>query len=151
MIELVAVWPAARLWKVEPGLKLYEPSAFSVKVPPLEPVTAVPTLAALPLTCETVSVSPSGSVSLASTPFWAVTLSDVSSSVVPLSLTAVGAGLVTSHLNSCEVEAPDGSVAVTTTVYTPLAPPCEAEWSIVPVMMPVFGSIVRPGGRPVAE
>ncbi|CAB3881471.1 hypothetical protein LMG26684_03603 [Achromobacter mucicolens] len=132
-------------------MKLYEPSAFSVKVPPLEPVTAVPTLAALPLTCETVSVSPSGSVSLASTPFWAVTLSDVSSSVVPLSLTAVGAGLVTSHLNSCEVEAPDGSVAVTTTEYTPLAPPCEAEWSIVPVMMPVFGSMVRPGGRPVAE
>ncbi|MNL49129.1 hypothetical protein D3C87_1720380 [compost metagenome] len=64
---------------------------------------------------------------MASTPFWASTFRLVSSSVVPLSLTAVGAGLVTSHLNSCEVEAPDGSVAVTVTEYTPLAPPCEAE------------------------
>ena len=95
---------------------MYEPSAFSVKVPPPEPATAVPTLAALPFTCETVSVSPSGSVSLASTPFCALTFSVTSSSVLPVSFTAVGAGLVTSHSNACEVLAPAGSVAVTVTV-----------------------------------
>ncbi len=116
MIELVAFSPAARFWKSEPGLKVYEPSAFRVNVPPPRPATAVPTLPGWLLTCETVSVSPSGSVSLARTPFWASTLSDVSSSVDPVSATAVGAGLVTSHVNSCEVDAPDGSVAVTVTL-----------------------------------
>ncbi|MNW16288.1 hypothetical protein D3C71_2150900 [compost metagenome] len=68
------------------------------------------------MTCETVRVSPSGSVSFASTPFWASTFRLVSSSVAPLSFVAVGAGLLTFHANSCEVEAPDGSVAVTVTV-----------------------------------
>ncbi|CAB3930915.1 hypothetical protein LMG6000_01888 [Achromobacter insolitus] len=99
-----------------PGLNEYDPSAFKVNVPPLEPAVAVPTLPLAPLTSETVSLSPSGSTSLARTPFWASTLSVVSSSVVPLSSAAVGAGLVTSQLNSWEVVAPDGSVAVTVTV-----------------------------------
>ena len=87
-----------------------------MNVPPLLPVIAEPTLPVAPLTCETVSLSPSGSVSLASTPFWALTLREVFSSVAPVSLAAVGAGLLTSQLNSCEVVAPDGSVAVTVTV-----------------------------------
>ena len=39
------------------------------------------------------------------------------------------------------------SDAVTVTVYGPLT---EAEWSIVPEITPVAGSIVRPGGNPVA-
>ena len=99
-----------------PGLNEYEPSGFRVNVPPLEPAVGVPTLPVAPLTCETVRVSPSGSTSLARTPFWALTLSVVSSSVVPLSLAAVGAGLVTSQLKSWDVVAPDGSVAVTVTV-----------------------------------
>ncbi len=116
MIELVAFSPAARFWKSEPGLKVYEPSAFNVKVPPPWPATAAPTLPGWLLTCETCSASPSGSVSLARTPFCALTLSDVFSSVEPLSLTAVGAGFFTSHEKSCDTEAPLLSVAVTVTV-----------------------------------
>ncbi|MCY1372625.1 hypothetical protein D9M68_858620 [compost metagenome] len=77
---------------------------------------ALPTLAALPLTWETDSVSPSGSVSLASTPFWALTLSEVSSSVAPLSATAVGTGFLTSQEKSCVTVAPLLSVAVMVTV-----------------------------------
>ncbi|MCY1524166.1 hypothetical protein D9M68_590900 [compost metagenome] len=82
----------------------------------MEPVTAEPTPAGLPLTCETESVSPSGSLSLDSTPFWASTVRVVFSSVVPASSAAVGAGLVTSQSKFWEVVAPEGSVAVTVTV-----------------------------------
>ncbi|CAB3710800.1 hypothetical protein LMG26690_03176 [Achromobacter animicus] len=105
-----------RFWKSEPGLNEYEPSAFSVKLPPSEPATAVPTPAAWPLTAETCSLSPSASVSLDSTPFWAVTVSDVSSSVVPASLAAVGAGFLTSHWKVWLTAAPCESVAVMITV-----------------------------------
>ncbi|MNQ74582.1 hypothetical protein D3C85_893420 [compost metagenome] len=79
-----------------------------MKVPPLEPVTAAPTPAALLLTSETISLSPSGSVSLASTPLPAVKWSVVSSLVAPESLTAVGPSLV--------------PVIVTTTVAVEVAP-----------------------------
>ena len=112
---------------------------------------AAPTLAALPLTCDTVRVSPSGSVSFVSTPFAASTVSVTPWSVPPSSLTAVGVGFLTSHAKSCETEAPLLSVAVMVTTYRPSAPPCDAERSSVPVMMPVAGSMVSPGGRPEAE
>ncbi|MNT34356.1 hypothetical protein D3C72_1703340 [compost metagenome] len=81
-------------------------------MPPLEPVTAAPTLAAWPLTCETVSVSLSGSVSFASTPSWALTFRLAPWLVAPSSSTAVGAGFLTSHEKSCDTEAPLSSVAV---------------------------------------
>ncbi|MNC66058.1 hypothetical protein D3C75_1164150 [compost metagenome] len=101
--------------KAEPGLNEYEPSAFSVKVPPLEPVIAAPTLVAWPLTAETCSVSPSGSVSLASTPCAASAVRLTPWLVLSVSLTAVGAGFLTSHEKSCDTEAPLLSVAVTVT------------------------------------
>ncbi|MNI33658.1 hypothetical protein D3C73_876180 [compost metagenome] len=81
-------------------------------MPPLEPAIAAPTLPGWPLTCETVSVSPSGSVSLASTPSSALTLRPAPCLVAPLSSTAVGAGFLTSHEKSCDTEAPLLSVAV---------------------------------------
>ncbi len=61
---------------------------------------------------ETVSGSPSGSLSLAST----VIVTGVSSAVVALSLTATGGGLVTVIVKVCVVLALDGSRAVTTTL-----------------------------------
>ncbi|MNR46856.1 hypothetical protein D3C85_1658810 [compost metagenome] len=85
-------------------------------MPPCEPATGWPTLASLPLMCETRMVSPSASLSLASTPFLALTVSDVSSSVAPVSLTAVGAGFLTSHSKVWVIFSPASSVAVTTTV-----------------------------------
>ncbi|MNQ85969.1 hypothetical protein D3C85_1011480 [compost metagenome] len=99
------------------------PSAFSVKVPPLEPVTAVPTPAVLPLTCETCRASPSGSVSLPSTPSvrWSTT-SVLSCPVAPVSSVAIGAGLPTFHTKVCVTEAPDLSVAVTVMRYSPFTP-----------------------------
>ncbi|MNL37451.1 hypothetical protein D3C87_1595960 [compost metagenome] len=72
----------------------------------------MPTLPGWPLTCETVSVSLSGSVSFASTPSWAVTFKPTPWPVAPLSSLAVGAGFLTSHEKSCETEAPLLSVAV---------------------------------------
>ncbi len=111
-----------------------------VNAPPLEPVTLAPTFPATPLTSATVSVSPSGSVSLL------ITLPVVvdPAATVPVSATAVGAGLMTFQTNVCDVVTPDGSVAVMTTVY---GPETLADGSIVPVMTPVFGSMLKPGGR----
>ncbi|MNL27342.1 hypothetical protein D3C87_1489290 [compost metagenome] len=99
------------------------PSAFSVKLPPWEPATAAPTLAALPLTCETCSASPSGSVSLPSTPSarWS-TFSVSAWPVSPLSSTAMGSGLPTFQTKVCETVAPDESVAVTVILYSPFTP-----------------------------
>ncbi len=113
---MVAVCWSFRYWKSLPGLNEYEPSAFSVKVPPCEPATGWPTLASLLLTCETLMVSPSGSLSLASTPLLASTVSEVSSSVVFWSSTALGAGFLMSHSKVWLILAPDASVAVTTIV-----------------------------------
>ncbi|KFJ61296.1 putative hemolysin domain protein [Bordetella bronchiseptica] len=90
---------------------------MSVKVPPLSPAMAAPTLAGWPLTAETCRSSLSGSVSFLSTP-WAgsVTVKVVSSSVAPASATAVGAGLVTSHSKVWLTLLPPESVAVMVTV-----------------------------------
>ena len=60
----------------------------------------------------TLSGSPSGSLSLVST----LPLMAVSSAVVALSSTALGAGLATFQVNWVLVLAPAGSVAVTVTV-----------------------------------
>ncbi|MOA65695.1 hypothetical protein D3C78_1921730 [compost metagenome] len=60
--------------------------------------------------------SPSESLSLASTPFLASTVRVVSSSVLPESSSAVGAGFLTSHSKVWVILAPAASVAVTTTV-----------------------------------
>ncbi|MNT24258.1 hypothetical protein D3C72_1597240 [compost metagenome] len=84
-------------------------------MPPPWPATAVPTLAAWPLTCETVSVSLSGSVSFASTPSSALTFKPTPWLVASVSSTAVGAGFLTSHEKSCDTEAPLLSVAVMVT------------------------------------
>ncbi|MNL05896.1 hypothetical protein D3C87_1265120 [compost metagenome] len=85
-------------------------------MPPCEPAIGWPTPASLPLTCETLRVSPSGSRSLDSTPSLASTLKDESSSVVPVSPVATGAGFLTSHSKVWVTLAPDVSVAVTTMV-----------------------------------
>jgi len=60
----------------------------------------------------TVSGSPSGSLSFASTSI----RTELSSATVALSLRAVGGGLVTSIWKVCVADAFDGSVALTTTV-----------------------------------
>ena len=97
-----------------------------------------------PDTSEYTSVSPSGSESLAAT----LPLMGVSSAVVNVSLPAVGGGLVTIQVKVCEVVTPNGSVAVMTTEYGLFT---DAEWSIMPAITPVSGSIVRPAGRLLAE
>ena len=93
----------------------------------------------------TVSGSPSGSTSFAKT----LTLVGAeSSATVTASLCAVGAGLLTVHVNAVETVPPGlPSLAVTVTEY---GPDCDALLSIVPLMTPVVGLIVRPAGRPVA-
>ena len=88
----------------------------------------------------TVSVSPSGSLS-AVAGFAASTSPDsgASSLTVNASSTAVGPGFVTVKVNtSCTLPPPTVSVAVMVTVYTPSppGPPCEADASRVPLMMP---------------
>ena len=66
-----------------------------MKLPPLLPVTAVPTLPAKPLTALTLCVSLlSGSVSLLNTPLAAATVRVTFSAVVPVSATATGASLL---------------------------------------------------------
>ena len=84
VIDVVAVWPSFKYWNAVPGLNVYVPSAFSVNVPPFEPTTGLPTSASTPLTCETWILSPSGSLSLPSTPSvtW-LTTRGLSSPVVP--------------------------------------------------------------------
>ncbi|RJG47393.1 hypothetical protein D3Y55_22770 [Mesorhizobium sp. DCY119] len=71
----------------------------------MEPATAVPTLAGAPLTCATVKVSPSASVSLVTT----LTLAAVLASVCAASLTATGASLT--------------GLTVTVTVYSTVTVP----------------------------
>ncbi len=74
---------------------------------------------------------------------------DVAFSVVaPLSLVAVGAGLVIVHVNVRDVVALALSVAVTVTEYGPVT---EALFAIVPLITPVVALIDRPLGSPVAE
>ena len=116
---------------------------LTVNEPPLEPTTLAPTLPATPLTAPTVSVSPSGSVSLV------ITLPDaVAFSVVEFVLAlAVGAGFVTVQTKVCAVAAPFGSVPVIVTLY---GPPTLALAAIVPVMTPVVGWMLKPGGRLLA-
>ncbi|CAM3667010.1 hypothetical protein BOFL111202_17735 [Bordetella flabilis] len=123
-------------------------------MPPLEPATVAPPvgMSRSPawMTC---SVSPSGSLSRPAPcglPVSTLPETVVSSVLVAVSFTATGPGLVTLQSKVSETEAPLASVAVTTTWYTPLLPPCEAEWSMLPLMTPVLGSITRPGGRPIA-
>ena len=150
MIDVVVVWPTPSELNAPPGLKVYVPSAFSVKVPPLEPATAVPTPAALPLTCDTLSASPSGSTSLPSTPSvrWSTT-STLSCDVAPLSSVAIGSGLPTFHRKVCVTDAPDLSVAVTVIRYSPFTPVLvwsDAQFANVPVNVPVAVSNVRPPG-----
>ena len=112
--------------------------------PPLEPVTLVPTFPATPLTALTASVSPSGSVS--SAPSVRTLPVAVAFSVVePLSSVAVGAGLATFQVKVCEVAAPLGSVPVIVTEYGPVTLALAA---IVPVMTPVVGWMLSPGGSP---
>ncbi|MNL37750.1 hypothetical protein D3C87_1599120 [compost metagenome] len=99
------------------------PSAFRVKLPPLLPSTGLPTPAALSLTLDTLSVSPSGSVSLPSTPSVRWSTTRVSSCLVaPSSSVAIGSGLPTFQRNVCDTDAPDLSVAVTVMRYSPLTP-----------------------------
>ena len=140
--DVVRVSPTARSSNAVPGSKLIAPPVPMVNAPPLVPVTAVPTLPATPLTADTTSVSPSGSVSSVRTLPVVIEFS----AVLKLLATAVGPGLVTVHVNVCEVVAPDGSVAVTVTVYGPEA---LADGSITPVMTPVTESMLNPAGRPV--
>ena len=97
----------------------------------------------------TLSVSPSGSVSLAR----GVIVTGTSSFVLAVSLTAVGPGLLIVQANVRVVESGltlFESVAVMLTLNTPLLP-WLADLSIVPVISPVAGLIERPVGRPVAE
>ena len=115
-----------------------------VNVPPLFPATALPMLDPLPLTEPTVSVSLSGSVSFVMT----LPLVDAFSVVAPASFTAVGAGLVTVHVNVCDAVALALSIAVTVTEY---GPDRDALLAIVPEIKPVVGLMDRPDGRPVAE
>ena len=65
---------------------------------PWLPAIVVPTLLAEPLTAETNSTLPSGSVSLASTPVMAVVVNVPSSDTEPVSATAVGASLTATTL-----------------------------------------------------
>jgi len=69
-------------------------------------------LPATPLTAETVSVSPSASLSFDSTS----PLPDAFSVTPSVSFTASGAGFDTFHVNVCCVVAPEASVAVTVTL-----------------------------------
>ena len=87
--------------------------------------------------------SPSGSESLPSTAI----VTARSSSVVTRSSAATGAGLTIVQAKPLDRLAPDGSVAVTVTRYgpCPLAPAVS-----VPLIRPVAGSMLNPGGRPVA-
>ena len=72
-----------------------------------------------------------------------------SSATVAVSLFAVGAGLLIVHVNDVETVPPRlPSLAVMVTEYGLV---CDAALSIVPLMTPVVGLIVRPAGRPVAE
>ena len=89
------------------------------------------------------SVSPSESLSLARI----ARVIGVSSGVVAKSLAAVGTGLVMLQLKFCVTLPPLPSDAVTETAYVPAR---LALLSIVPEMTPVAGSMLRPGGRPVA-
>ncbi len=79
-----------------PGLNVIAPVEPTVNVPPLEPVTLAPTLPATPLTALTVSVSPSGSVSLVITLPDAVAFSVVEF-VLALSSLAFGYGQGSAH------------------------------------------------------
>ncbi len=90
------------------------------------------------------SASPSGSVSAPAPVVRTLPPVEAFSVMAALSLFATGAGFVTFQVNVCEVCAPDGSVAVIVTVY---GPPTEALGSMVPVMRPVFGSMLSPGGN----
>ncbi len=74
---------------------MYVPSEWIVNEPPFVPATMLPTLAPMPFTAATVSASLSGSVSLLIT----LPLVVAFSVVAPVSLTAVGAGFVTDHVN----------------------------------------------------
>jgi hypothetical protein len=76
-----------------------------------------------------------------------------SSPTVNTSSVATGAGLPIVKVNTWSTLAPEGSVAVTVTLYTPCAgssPPWLASLSGVPLITPVTGSITSPGGRPAA-
>ena len=139
------VSPAARSSNAVPGSNDSAPVEEIVKLPPAEPATALPTLPATPLTSVTVSVSPSGSVSVPP-PVMTLPLT-VAFSVVPnASSAAVGAGLETVQVKVCDVGVVP-SVAVTVTEY---GPETLALAAMVPEMTPAF-EIDRPGGSPVAE
>ena len=105
----VAVSPKSSASKSPFGSKLSSPLASSVNNPPSEPAIAVPTLAVPPFTAETVSVSASGSTSLA-----VRTLPVTTASSEPLrsSSTASGAGLVTVRSKLSVTVPPSPSFAV---------------------------------------
>ncbi|CAM4000232.1 hypothetical protein BOBR111200_20660 [Bordetella bronchialis] len=116
---VVFVSPAARLWKSSPGLKVYEPSARMMNVPPAEPATSTPcAVTSLLPACTTVSVSPSGSMSRptpCALPVRTLPDTPLSSVVEAASFTASGPGLVTFQLKVSVTVAPLVSVAVTVT------------------------------------
>ena len=106
-------------------------------------------IATVPLAADaavTDSVSPSGSLSFAST----FIVTGTSSLVDAISLAATGAGLVTVQMKVVETMPPLPSSAVIVTEYSPpftwLAPA-----AIVPVISPVVWSILRPVGSPIAS
>ncbi len=81
--------------KLASGVKLYEPSAFTVRSPTPGIVSGVPIVPGVPPTvkAETVSGLPSTSEALASRPVAAGTVSVVSSVTVLLSSPSTGASL----------------------------------------------------------
>ncbi len=86
----------------------------------------------------------SGSLSLAST----FPVTTVSSGPLAVSSVATGAGFLTVQVKISRPDAPDGSVAVTTTMYGLC---WLASFVSLPWIRPVAGSMDRPGGNPVAE
>ena len=113
------------------------PSGLTTTVPLAGSVLAV-----------TVRASPSGSLSLPSR----LPPTAVSSSVVKASSVATGGGLPTVQVKLWLLVRPPLSVAVIVTLYTPSlpGPPWLAEASSVPLITPVTGSMLNPGGRPAA-